>query len=76
MCSTYKGFSTTIGVPTNMSLLYRVSRDDLLLRSCLTGKAEDVVIGKHHGSLELRFSANATVSHFATTHRSLLRMSA
>jgi len=27
-------------------------------------RAEDVVIGKNHVSLELQFSANATVRHF------------
>jgi hypothetical protein len=39
-------------------------------------RAEDVVIGKNHGSLELRFSANVTVRHFTTKHLSQLTMSA
>jgi hypothetical protein len=38
-------------------------------------RAEDVVIGKNHVSLELRFSGNATVRHFTTKHLSQLTMS-
>jgi hypothetical protein len=56
-----------IGTPQSMRLLYRVSRDDRLVRSCLTKRAEDVVIGKNHVSLELRFSVDATVRHFTTS---------
>jgi len=38
--------------------------------------AEDVVIGKNHVSLELRFSADATVRHFTTEHLGQLTISA
>jgi len=54
----------SIGTPPSMSLLFRVSRDDRLVRSCLTKRAEDIVIGKNQLSLELRFFADATVRHF------------
>jgi hypothetical protein len=37
--------------------------------------AEDVVIGKDYLSLELHFSANATVRHFTTNPLSQLTMS-
>jgi len=59
-----------------MGLLYRVSRDDRLIRSFLTKRAEDVDIGKTRVSLVLRFSAGATVRHITTKHLSLLTMSA
>jgi hypothetical protein len=39
-------------------------------------RAEDVVIGKNHVALEFRFSADATVRHFTTTHLGQLTMSA
>ena len=35
-----QGLLMTIGAPTSMSSLYRVSRDDPLLRSCLTEKTK------------------------------------
>ena len=38
--------------------------------------AEDVVIGKNHVSLELKFSADATVRHYSTKYLSPLTMSA
>ena len=64
----------TIGTLLSMSLLYRVSRDDRLVRSCLTKRPEDVVIGKNRVALELRFSAGVTVRHFTTKHLSELTM--
>jgi len=39
-------------------------------------RAEDVAIGENHVSLELRFSAGATVRHFTTKHLSQLTKSA
>ena len=39
-------------------------------------RAEDVVIGKNHVSLELQFSADATVRHFTTKHLGQLTLSA
>ena len=51
-----------------MSLLYRVSRDDRLIRFMSNKRAEDIAIGKTHVSLELRFSAGATVRRFTTKH--------
>jgi len=39
-------------------------------------RAEDIAIGKTNVSLELRFSAGATVRHFITKHLSQLTMSA
>jgi len=39
-------------------------------------RAENVVIGKNHGPLELRFSANTTVRHFTMKYLSQLTMSA
>jgi hypothetical protein len=39
-------------------------------------RTEDVVFGKRHGSLELRFSASATVRYFTTTYLSQLTISA
>ena len=49
--------------------------DDRLVRSCLTKWAENVVIGRDHVSLELQFSANATVRHPTTNYLSQLTMS-
>jgi hypothetical protein len=47
------------------------------MSSLMTNKwAEDVVIGKNHVSLELRFSADATVRYFTSKHLSQLTMSA
>ena len=39
-------------------------------------RTEDIVIGKNRVNLELRFSANAAVRHFITTHLSRLTISA
>jgi len=39
-------------------------------------RAEVVVIGKNHVSLELQFSPGATVRHFTTTHLSQLTKTA
>jgi len=58
----------SIGIPQSMSLLYRVSRDDRLIRFMSNKRAEDIAIGKTHVSLELRFSAGATVRRFTTKH--------
>ena len=61
-----------IGVPTCPSSRYHVSRDHQPVRSFLTRRVEVVDIGKHRRSLELQFSANATVRLFATAHPSRL----
>ena len=42
--STYKAFSKSIGAPTCVHSLYRVSPDDRLVRSCLTEKGR----GRRH----------------------------